>query len=91
MLVAASLFLVGCTQKVSEIKDESHIGKTVTVSGMVTKSFKLGSISGYVLSDKTGEIGISASRLPAEGDAVTVTGVLIKDTIFGFYIKAEEN
>lgn len=84
------IMLVGCAQPIVDIKNEDHIGKTVIVSGTVENVIKIGSLSGYTLKDANGDtIGVSAERLPAEGDQVTVNGVLIKDTIFGYYIKQD--
>lgn len=89
-LLLALLLLTGCTQNIADIKDEEHIGDTVVVYGTVENVIKIGGLSGYTLRDANGDtIGVSAERLPAEGDKVTVTGVLIKDTIFGYYIKQQ--
>jgi hypothetical protein len=95
--ILATLFLLtlafsGCVtvQKISEIKNDSYVGKTVTVSGTVTDSIKLGTLSGYIIDDSSGTMPVSAVRLPAEGDKVTVSGTLISDTLFGYYIKANE-
>ncbi len=85
------LLVAGCSvQKISEIKNADHVGSDVTVSGTVSKTIKIGDLSGYTLTDETGDIGVSVARLPAEGDKITVSGVLIKDTIFGYYIKVKE-
>ena len=92
-IIALALFLfalVGCAQSIAEIKDEDHIGETVIVSGTVESVIKIGSLSAYTLKDENGDtIGVSAERLPAEGDKVIVKGTLIKDTIFGYYIKQD--
>jgi citrate lyase synthetase len=74
-------------QKISDIKTDDNIGKTVTVSGTVEKVLKVGSISGYILKDDTGSISVSTQKLPSDGDKLTVKGVLIKDTLIGYYIK----
>lgn len=86
-LVLALILLAGCTPKpISEIKNEQYIGKTVTVKGIVGISLKIGSLSGYSVSDATGDINVKSNTLPIEGSEVTVTGKLMKDTIFGYYI-----
>jgi len=82
------VLLAGCAQNIADIKNPEHVGKTVTVSGTVEGVIKLGPISGYTLKDSNGDkIGVAAERLPAEGDKMTVKGVLIKDTLLGYYIK----
>lgn len=86
-LVLALILLTACTPKpISEIKNEQYIGKTVTVKGIVGISLKIGELSGYTVQDSTGEIKVKSSILPMEGSEVTVTGKLMKDTIFGYYI-----
>ena len=86
-LVLVLILFVGCTPKpISEIKNEQYIGKTVTVKGIVGISIKIGELSGYTVQDSTGEIKVKSSTLPMEGSEVTVTGKLMKDTIFGYYI-----
>ncbi len=88
-IFAILLLLGGCsTQTISEIKDQDHVGKTVEIKGIVQNSFKLGSISGYKIKDVNGDIiSISSDELPEEGKTVVVKGILMKDTIFGYYIK----
>lgn len=91
ILAVLTVLLTACTQPISEIKNDEHIGKTVQVHGIVQGSIKLGQLSAYSLKDESGQtIGVSSQRLPADGDEVTVKGVLLKDTIFGYYIKAAE-
>ena len=86
-LIISLLFLTACVQSIKEVKNLDNVGKKITVSGTVKTSFKLGSISGYILEDKTGSISVSSEELPKEGTQKRVTGILIKDTIFGYYIK----
>ncbi len=82
--------LSGCAQSIVEIKDPAYVGKTVTVKGEVQASFKIGGLSGYTLKDDSGEtIGVSSTNLPDEGETVRAKGVLMKDTIFGYYIKED--
>jgi hypothetical protein len=40
--------------------------------------------------DSTATIGVSAENLPKENSTVIVTGTLMKDTLFGYYIKANQ-
>ncbi|MCP3682389.1 MAG: hypothetical protein GY861_06825 [bacterium] len=82
------LVLSGCGQTVAEIKSADYEGKTVSVSGTAENSIKIGQLSGYTLVDSNGDkIAVSTTALPSEGDKVTAKGTLIKDTIFGYYIK----
>jgi len=86
-LVLVLTLLAGCVPKpISEIKNEQYVGKTVTVRGVVGISIKIGDLSGYTVSDGTDDIGVKSGTLPEEGTEVTVTGRLMKDTIFGYYI-----
>jgi len=89
-LVAVLVLLTACTQQISDIKNEESIGKTVFVKGTVKNTIKIGKLSGFTLTDSEGgSISVSSETLPPEGDKVTVKGVLIKDTLFGYYVKAE--
>lgn len=91
MLVLAVLTLSGCsTQTIQEIKNQEHVGKTVAVRGEVTATIKLGPISGYTLTDSNKDtIGVATNDLPKEGSTVTAKGVLMKDTLLGYYIKTD--
>lgn len=89
LLLSALFLLTACASSIEEIKNPDNVGKKVTVSGTVKTSFKLGSISGYILEDETDSIGVSSQELPKEGTKKTVRGVLIKDTIFGYYVKVD--
>jgi RNase P/RNase MRP subunit p29 len=82
--------LVGCTQKISDIKNEEYVGKEVSIRGTVQGTIKLGKLSGYTLVDGDGnKIGVSSESLPAEGSTITVKGTLIKGPLLGYYIKAD--
>ena len=88
VLLVLMLVLAGCTQTVEQVKKEENIGKTVTVAGTAQGVIKIGKLSGYTVVDKNGDkIGVASEALPAEGDAISVKGVLMKDTILGYYIK----
>jgi hypothetical protein len=87
-LLLGLILITACSaQKIADIKKTENVGKTVTVSGTVESVIKLGDLSGYTLKDDSGSISVSAEELPSKGDEIRVTGVLIKDTIFGYYIK----
>ncbi len=91
MVLVLGLLIAGCTENIKDIKNTEHVGKTVTVYGTVKNSIKLGPLSGFSLVDSQNDsISVSSDALPAEGDRVTVRGTLIKDTLFGYYIKAEK-
>ncbi len=78
--------LVGCSQSISDVRSQEYIGKKVIVTGTAEKVVKFGKLSGYTVKDDTGEIGVSAKNLPEEGEKVTVKGVLMKDSLVGYYI-----
>jgi hypothetical protein len=90
LLLAACLFLIGCARSISDIKNEDMVGEKVTVVGIVKNSVKIGSLSGFTIEDETGSIGVRTDELPKEGDKVTVSGIIIKDNIFGYYIQAKD-
>jgi len=91
IIICLFLLVVACTQKIEEIKNQEHVGKTVAVKGTVKNTIKIGSLSGYTLEQKDGEsIKVSSESLPEEGSTRTVNGVLMKDTLFGYYIKENE-
>jgi hypothetical protein len=90
-ILISALFLSGCAiTKVSEIKTESMVGETVRVSGEVKSTFKVGSLSGYVLQLEDGELWIASKSLPEEGKKVTVKGIVMKELIVGYYVLAKE-
>ena len=87
IIALVAFFMLGSVGKIADIKNEDHVGKTVTVMGAVQNTVKIGSLSGYTLKDDTDTIAVSSEQLPKEGDTVTVTGTLMHDTLFGYYIK----
>jgi len=88
MLLCSMMILSGCaSMKISDVRDDDNVGKKVTVTGIVETSTKLGSISGYTLKDDSGRIYVSSSKLPEEGRKVTASGIVMKDTLLGYYIK----
>lgn len=91
ILLALLVLASGCTQKISDIKSDDFVGRQVTVAGTVENTLKIGSLSGFMLvDDDSNSIAVSSKALPEEGERALVTGVVIKDTIFGYYIKAEK-
>lgn len=88
------LLLFGCTGttplKDLEQKPADFIGKKITVAGVVENPIRIGTLSGYTLTDGGYSIKVSSQSLPAEGKKITVTGTWMKDTIFGYYLLAEE-
>lgn len=92
LLLILIIFISGCTS-IKDIKEDTdkYIGKTVTLTGTSSKSIKLGSLSGFTLTDNEGNsISISSETLPKDNTRVSVTGVVMKDTLFGTYILAKE-
>jgi hypothetical protein len=87
LIAVVAYFMFGSVGKIADIKNEDHVGKTVTVRGVVQSTIKLGDLSGYTLKDSTDTISVSAESLPKEGDTITVSGTLMHDTLFGYYIK----
>jgi hypothetical protein len=83
----ALVLLTSCiSTTIANVKNEKFIGKTVTVSGKVGTTFKIGELSGFTISDSTGSIGVKSDSLPVEGSTISVTGTLMKDSLFGYYI-----
>ena len=90
LVMVAVLLIAGCaqSQSIADIKNPANVGKTVTASGTVQKTLKIGSISGYTLKDSAGNtIAVSSATLPKEGSSMTVSGVLTKGTVFDYYIQ----
>lgn len=85
------LFLVGCTKAVTDVKTEDMVGKTVSLRGEVSGVIKIGQLSGYTLTDKSGDsIPVASKELPAEGDTVTIKGIVEKNPLFGYYIDVDK-
>jgi hypothetical protein len=88
LILMSIILLSACSQSIAEIKKEEYVGKTVKVSGTAENPVKIGKLSGYTVVDTNGDkIVVASSKLPEQGDAVTAKGVLMKDTLFGYYIK----
>jgi hypothetical protein len=88
-LFLITILVSGCAaSRISDIATEENIGKTVAVFGKVASSIKLGELSGYQLEDSAGDkIFVSTDSLPKDGSSITARGTLIKDILFGYYIK----
>ncbi len=92
-----TLLLFGCTgigtTPIEEISEnpQDFVGKEVTVHGTVENTVKIGSISGYSLTDENeNSIRVSSASLPAEGKEITISGVFMKDSLFGYYLQVSE-
>ena len=91
LIIGLVIATTACSVKtIADVKKTENVGKTVTVQGNVQTTLKIGTLSGYRLKDATDSIVVSAQNLPKENTTITVTGVLMQDTIFGYYIKANE-
>lgn len=91
---AFALLLFGCmglgATPIEDINENpsDYTGKKITVHGTVENTVKLGSLSGYTLTDEDGNsLRVSSESLPAEGKEVTVSGVFMKDSLFGYYLQ----
>lgn len=93
-LLVLILFLAsGCGfVSVRELKEnpEKYLGKEITVTGVVTNSIKIGTLSGFSLKDEEYSINVQSKELPAEGKKVTVQGVVMKEVFLGYYIYAKK-
>ena len=87
MLFTTILFVSCMATKITDVKNEEYVGKTVSVSGIVQNTIKIGELSGFTIKDETDTISVSSESLPAEGSKITVRGVLMKDVLLGYYIK----
>ena len=92
-----SVLLFGCmgigTTPLEELNKNplDYEGKEVTVHGTVQNTIKIGQLSGYTLVDEEGHgIRVSSKALPAEGTEITITGIFVRDSLFGYYIKISE-
>ncbi|MDD2679115.1 MAG: hypothetical protein PHT91_02640 [Candidatus Nanoarchaeia archaeon] len=92
LLLLSVVLFSGCVavQSINDIKTDELIGETVSVRGVVAERIILGEISGFVIKDSYNDtIFISSESLPAEGETVTVTGILDKKLLIGYYITQE--
>ena len=93
-ILVLSIFLVsGCgfvSVKELDENPEKYMGEEVTVAGTVEDSIKIGSLSGFKLTDGDYSINVQSDELPAEGKKVTVQGVVMKEVFLGYYIYAKK-
>lgn len=91
ILIVLSIYFYSSNQvqTISQIKSEQNIGKSVTISGEVKNVFKIGELSGYFLEDESDRIRVSSESLPTEGETKKVRGVLMRDSLLGYYIKVD--
>ena len=89
-----TFLITGCslgTQDIGEIKQDSYVGEQVSVYGNVSASLKLGGLSGFVITDENGNsIRVSSASIPGEGTQIRVSGTLMSDSLWGYYIKRDE-
>jgi uncharacterized protein YcfL len=93
LILLVAVFLVGCTSSIQDIKEnpDKYVGETISVKGISSASVKLGQLSGFTLTEKSGsKISVSSENLPKDGSDVKVKGVVMKDSLFGVYILAKE-
>lgn len=83
IIILAALFLSNCgslfTTPINKILENprDYVGKTVTVSGEVTRVFSLLIVKYFVVRDKTGEITIVTEKpLPQVGKKIKVKGTV---------------
>jgi hypothetical protein len=89
----ALLALFGCmaqTTPLGDIKNNpgKYEGQQVTVRGNITDSLKIGSLSGFRITDGNATLAVRSDTLPPVGADVTVKGTVVRDSIFGYYVLA---
>lgn len=91
LLVVTLAIVSGCIMRTSieNVKNLENVGKTVTISGTVQSTMKIGELSGYIIEDENESIAVSSQSLPEEGTNIRITGKLYKDTLLGYYIKVD--
>jgi len=90
-VVLALLALAGCSTKISDIKSntDDYLGREISVPGTAVKSIKIGKLSGFTLKQDDESIPVASSKLPDEGEKVTVKGTVNRG-ILGTYLDAFE-
>lgn len=96
LLALCSLLFFGCIGQSVPIEelDENpaeYVGKEIMVNGVVEGTFKLGKLSGYKITEGNASISVSSQSLPAEGKEMTIRGMWMKDSIFGYYLLADKS
>ncbi|MGB9707850.1 MAG: cytochrome c maturation protein CcmE [Candidatus Pacearchaeota archaeon] len=93
LLVLILVSSAGCGfVSVKELKEnpEKYLGKEIVVSGIVKNSVKIGTLSGFALTDGDYSINVQSKELPEEGKKVTVKGTVMKEIFLGYYIYANK-
>ena len=91
LVIVIIIVFLGTSQKISDIKNDEHLGEKVKISGIVTNVVKFGNLSGYELMDKSGDkISVAAKKLPMEGDKMIAKGILMKEIFIGYYILTDQ-
>ncbi len=94
-LFVCCLLLFGCLgESYTDIKDlnenpDNYVGEDVVLKGNVTKSVRIGKLSGFTLKSEEGSFPVSSELLPANGKEVVVKGMVMKDALFGYYVLAD--
>ena len=92
-ILLLGLFFIGCiSTPIKNIQEnpEDYVGEEVYVEGIAHNTLKIGQLSGFVLTDGNNSIRVSSQKLPEEGKKVMVKGIVIKDSLVGYYILAKE-
>ncbi len=95
IFVIALLALFGCMAQTTALGDiksspDKFVGKEVTVKGNITDSVKIGTLSGFRISDGNESLNVRSDTLPPVGTEVTVKGTVVRDSLFGYYLLASD-
>lgn len=92
LAILTLLAMAGCATSLKDLSTnpEKYLGKKVTVEGAASNVLKIGKLSGFKISQGDYSIAVSSENLPGEGKQVKVTGIVMKDSLFGYYILAEK-
>lgn len=95
ILIVGAIFFMYKSAKPISIDElttnvDQYLGEKVTIAGIVKNSFKVGTISGFKLQDKTDEILVASDTLPADDSKLIVRGTVMKEAIIGTYIQAKQ-
>lgn len=89
LIVGLALFLTACTTSIQDVQTSENVNHEVVIKGIVENTLKLGSFSGYTLTDNSGSIFVASEAIPAEGDNVKVKGTLQENILIGYYLEVE--
>ncbi|MCX8193942.1 MAG: hypothetical protein N3G19_01085 [Candidatus Pacearchaeota archaeon] len=93
LLLVAVFLISGCgVVNVKELKEnpEKYFGKEIYAKGIVKNTIKIGSLSGFSLTEGNYSIPVKSDKLPAESKTATVQGTLMKEALVGYYIYAKK-